>query len=336
MAGMAFSAPDAAEKSPYRVVFLGTPAFALAPLRALDRSPLTNVVLVVTQPDRPTGRGRRLASSAVKEYALAQQLPVFTPERLRGQAAVARLQEARADLYVIAAYGQLLRPAVLAIPRFGCLNVHPSLLPRHRGPAPVAAAILAGDEETGVSIMLTDAGMDTGPVLAQRRLPLTADATTTRLTPALFEVGADLLLETIPLWMRGAIVPRPQDEHLATVSRLFTKDDGWLDWTQPAQALERRVRALNPWPRTAATGPMGRLLVLAAQAHEDAATTLPPGTILRGEGGAFLVTTGAGTLQLDLVQAEGRKPVAGKTFLAAHPELTGARFSPIPEKEQGS
>jgi methionyl-tRNA formyltransferase len=120
------------------------------------------------------------------------------------------------------------------------------------------------------------------------------------------------------------------------VSRLFTKDDGWLDWTQPAQALERRVRALNPWPRTAATGPMGRLLVLAAQAHEDAATTLPPGTILRGEGGAFLVTTGAGTLQLDLVQAEGRKPVAGKTFLAAHPELTGARFSPILEKEQGS
>jgi methionyl-tRNA formyltransferase len=332
MAGMTSSASDVATP-PWRIVFLGTPTFALPPLQALHRSPLTEVVLVVTQPDRPAGRGRRLAPSAVKEFALAAHLPVFTPERLRGEAVVSRLREARADLFVIAAYGQLLRAAVLAIPRCGCLNVHPSLLPRHRGPAPVATAILAGDEETGVTIMLTDAGMDTGPVLAQRRLPLAPDATTTSLTPALFEAGADLLLETIPRWVSGAITPHPQDEQRATVSRLFTKDDGWLDWTQPASVLERRVRALNPWPRTATTGPMGRLLVHAAQAREEADGT-PPGTVQRGEHGEFRVTTGAGSLQLDLVQAEGRKPITGASYLAAHPALAGARLSLPPGKEQ--
>ncbi|MGN6755962.1 MAG: methionyl-tRNA formyltransferase [Thermomicrobiales bacterium] len=332
IAGITPSASDVATL-PWRVVFLGTPAFALPPLQALHRSPLTEVVLVVTQPDRPAGRGRRLAPSAVKEFALSAQLPLFTPERLRGEAVITRLREANADLFVIAAYGQLLRPAVLAMPRFGCLNVHPSLLPRHLGPAPVAAAILAGDEETGVTIMLTDAGMDTGPVLAQRRLPLPPDATTASLTPALFEAGADLLLETIPPWVSGAITPRPQDEQQVTVSRLFTQDDGWLDWTLPASVLERRVRALNPWPRTATTGPMGRLLVLAARARAGEDDTLP-GTVQRGEHDEFLVTTGAGSLQLELVQAEGRKPVAGAVYLAAHPALAGARLSLPPQKAQ--
>jgi methionyl-tRNA formyltransferase len=207
---------ETATPSPIRTVFLGTPAFAVPTLRALAKSPRFDVALVVTQPDRPAGRGRRLAPSPVKALATDLGLEVFQPARLREPGARERLEEARPDLFVLAAYGQLLRPAVLAVPRHGCLNVHPSLLPRHRGPAPVAATILAGDAEAGVTIMLTDAGMDTGPILAQRRVPLTGRETTASLTAALAELGAALLVETAPRWVRGEIGPQPQDEALAT------------------------------------------------------------------------------------------------------------------------
>jgi methionyl-tRNA formyltransferase len=308
-----------------RVVFLGTPEFAVPSLRALRQSPHIEVVLVVTQPDRPAGRGRRLAPSAVKAYALAQDLPVFQPERLRGNEVLDRLRAADPDLLVIAAYGQLLRQAVLDIPRHGCLNVHPSLLPRHRGSSPVAAAILAGDERTGVTIMLTDRGMDTGPILAQEAIPLGRDETTASLTPRLADLGAALLLRTVPGWVAGTIPSQPQDEAAATLSRQFVKEDGALDWTRPALDLERQVRALNPWPRAYTFANGRRLLVLLARAVDDAAAGTP-GTIVAGAGKALLVATGSGALRLDLVQPEGGREVSGPQFLGNNQGLVGSQL----------
>jgi methionyl-tRNA formyltransferase len=325
------TSPDAeavtqAGQATIRVVFLGTPEFAVPSLRALHASPQTEVVLVVTQPDRPAGRGRRLTPSAVKAFALEHGLPVYQPERLRGPDVLERLRAADADLFVIAAYGQILRQAVLDIPRHGCLNVHPSLLPRHRGSAPIPAAILAGDEMTGVTIMLTDRGMDTGPILAQEVVPLGREETTASLTPQLAERGADLLLRTIPSWVAHDISPKPQDEAEATLSRQFTKDDGILDWSRSSLDLERQVRALNPWPRAHTFANRKRLLVLLARALDDAVPGTP-GTVAAGAEKAFLVATGEGALRLDLVQPEGGRGVSGQQYLGNNPGLVGARLA---------
>ncbi|HEX5505096.1 MAG TPA: methionyl-tRNA formyltransferase [Thermomicrobiales bacterium] len=339
---MAGGSAEPPRGQPARVVFLGTPDFAIPILRALVASPLVAVALVVTQPDRPAGRGRRLTPPPVQAAATAAGLDVYQPERLRGVAALDRLAAAAADLFVIAAYGQLLRPAVLALPPRGCLNVHPSLLPRHRGPAPVAAAILAGDRETGVTIMLTDAGMDTGPILAQRRLPLTGRETTAGLTPALFDLGADLLIETIPAWLGGALTPTPQDESRATVSRLFAREDGRVDWRRPASEIARRVRALNPWPRAYTYFAGARLLLLDAR-EGDAGTPaaeVDPGTVVGATAEGFLVRAGEGAVLVTEVQAAGRRPVAAREFARANPALRGAilRSEPSPraaEPEMG-
>ncbi len=297
-----------------RVIVLGTPSFAVPTLNALLTAPTVEVVAAVTQPDRPQGRGRQLVASPVKQVAIAHGLPVLQPERLRGLAVLAQLQELQPDLLVIAAYGQILRQAVLDIPRFGCLNVHPSLLPHHRGPAPIAAAILNGDQETGVTIMLTDRGMDSGPILTQRREPLARTATTASLTAHLAEVGAHLLLETIPGWLAGTITPQPQDEAQATITRTFTKADGAINWADPALAIERQVRAFNPWPGTY-TFDQGRRLILLDVQAEDRATDAPPGTVVaHGPGGPF-IATGAGLLLIREVQPEGRRPISGVAFL---------------------
>ncbi len=331
---------------PARVVFFGTPEFAVPVLRALVEAPGVEVRLVVTQPDRPAGRGRRLTASPVKVFAQERATPVFQPERLRGAEALERLRAAGADLFVIAAYGQILRQAVLDIPPHGCLNVHPSLLPRHRGPAPVAAAILAGDEATGATIMLTEQGLDTGPILTQRRVPLERRETTASLTPKLFTLGADLLLETIPRWLAGEIVPRPQDERLATVSRLFARGDGALDWSRPAIELERQVRALNPWPHAYTFWDGRRLLLLAAHALEDrsaedaaraaatdedeppavAADAAPSGTVAADSEGRMIVATGDGALRVDELQPEGRRAIDSTGFLRANPAILGTRL----------
>lgn len=313
-----------------RIVFLGTPDIALPVLAALLAAPLLEVALVVTQPDRPAGRGRRLAPPPVKVLAEQYAVPVFQPERLRGDEALERLRAASADLFVITAYGQILRQAILDIPRFGCLNVHPSLLPRHRGPAPVAAAILAGDEETGVTIMLTDRGMDTGPILTQATVPLGRDETSATLTPRLLTRGAELLLRTIPAWVDGIIAPLAQDETIATLSHTFTREDGLLDWTRSAIDLERQVRALNPWPRAYTFVGGKRLLVLRAQAIEDAIAVsgrepiAESGTIIAAEpGSGLLVATRSGMLRLLEVQPEGRQPIAGDTYLRGQRDLVG-------------
>lgn len=299
-----------------RVVFLGTPDFAVPSLSALLDDDRFNVVVVVTQPDRPAGRGRKVTASPVKHRAVEAGVEVFQPRRLSNPDALARLAAAKPDVFVIAAYGQLLRPAVLALPAHGCLNVHPSLLPRHRGAAPIAAAILAGDEATGVTIMLTDAGMDTGPILTQREIPLADTETTASLTPRLAAMGAELLRDTLPLWVAGRLAPQPQDEAVATTSRLFTREDGAVDWRGGAPALARQIRALNPWPRAYTLHAGHRILLLHAIPGPPLASgEAAPGTVLGTAGGALRLATGSGDLLVLEAQVAGRRPVAGATLV---------------------
>jgi methionyl-tRNA formyltransferase len=308
-----------------RVVFLGTPGLALPVFDALLGASGLDVVLAVTQPDRPAGRGRQLAASPIKRLAEERGVPFFQPERLRGEGALERLRGVNADLFVITAYGQILRQAFLDIPPLGCLNVHPSLLPRHRGPAPIAAAILAGDEETGVTIMLTERGMDSGPILAQTAVPLRADETTASLTPRLIALGAGLLLQTIPAWASGQLAPRAQDEALATYSRTFTREDGLVVWERPASAIARQIRALNPWPRAHTFVRGKRLLLLDAREETTGpqATEEGSGTVVTDPTGGLLVATGDGLLRLLTVQPEGKQPIDAATYLRGQRALAG-------------
>jgi methionyl-tRNA formyltransferase len=308
-----------------RVVFLGTPELALPVFTALLDAPKLEVVLAVTQPDRPAGRGRQLTPPPVKRLAEERGVPVFQPERLRGAETLDRLRAVTPDLFVITAYGQILRQAVLDIPPLGCLNVHPSLLPRHRGPAPIAAAIMAGDEETGVTIMLTDRGMDTGPILMQTAVPLPAGETTASLTPQLIALGAELLLQTIPAWASGGLTPIPQDEALATYSRTFTREDGLIVWERAAREIARQIRALNPWPRAFTFTEGKRLLLLNAREETivPLAAGIVPGTVVADAAGGLLVATGEGLLRVLEVQPEGRQAVAAETYLPGQRALTG-------------
>src|SRR5262245_5301551 len=226
-----------------RVMFLGTPEFAAIPLEALAADSRYQVVGVVTQPDRPAGRGRAPEPPPVKRAALRLGIPVLQPETLRDPAAAEQLAALHPDVGVVAAYGEILRKNVLAIPPLGYLNIHPSLLPRHRGPTPVPGAILAGDTETGVTVMLLDAKLDSGPILAQQRVPLLPDARSGELTEALFRIGSALLLESLARYAEGQLTPTPQDDSQATYTKMLKKEDGRIDWSADAVHIERMTRA---------------------------------------------------------------------------------------------
>jgi methionyl-tRNA formyltransferase len=315
-------APDSVRRPPpARLVFIGTADFAVPSLRALAAAPWAEVVGVITQPARPAGRGRALQPTPVQAAAEALGLPVYQPERLRRPEAVEHLRGLRPDLCVVAAYGQLLSPAVLAIPPHGCLNVHGSLLPRYRGAAPVVGALLAGETETGVTIMLMDAGLDTGPILATATEPIRPDDTAGSLTARLAELGARLLLETIPAWLAGAITPQPQDEARATLTRLVRKEDGLIDWSRPAVVIERQVRAYHPWPGAYTTDASGERLVIRAARALPEVTGLAPGHGGRHAGQA-VIGTGAGALLPLLVQPAGRRPMPYADY------LRGRRLAP--------
>jgi methionyl-tRNA formyltransferase len=309
-----------------RVIFMGTPEFAVPSLRALVDG--HEVVGVVTQPDRPAGRGRKVVVSPVKEVALAQGLPLFQPPSLRPPEAVARLAEWRPEVIVVAAFGQILREPVLALPPHGCLNVHASLLPRYRGAAPIAAAILAGEAVTGVTIMRMDEGMDTGPILAQVECPIAPDDTTATLSARLAELGARLLLETLPGWLAGEIEAQPQDGSLATYCRPLQKEDGRLDWTRPAVALDRQVRACEPWPGAYTTWQGQRLKVLRARARPEWQAGGQPGQVMALDGGIGVVT-GQGALELLEVQLAGKKPMAAGAFALGQREWVGSVLGEI-------
>jgi methionyl-tRNA formyltransferase len=293
-----------------RIVFMGSPEFALPVLQALVEN--YQVVGVVTQPDRPAGRGRTLTPPPVKTLAQGIGLPVIQPERLKQPEAMQQLKAWQPDVMVVAAFGQILRPVVLDLPPYGCINVHASLLPRWRGAAPIQAAILNGDARTGITIMRMDPGVDTGGVLSQRSIPILPQDTAGTLGERLAFLGAGLLIETLPAYLRGELKPQPQDEARATYAPMLKKEDGRLDFTRTAEELARQVGAFNPWPGTYTFWQGQMLKILRAHAAPDSHPG-PGKTTLQD--GLPAVGTGQGLLVLDEVQPAGKKPMTGEVFL---------------------
>jgi methionyl-tRNA formyltransferase len=308
-----------------RVIFLGTPEFAAIPLEALAHDRRYQVAGVVTQPDRPSGRSRELQPPPVKQAAERLGIPVLQPETLRDPAIVEQLAAWQPDVGVVAAYGEILRKNVLELPALGYLNIHPSLLPRYRGPTPVHAAILNGDTETGVTVMLLDAKMDSGPILAQRRVPIAPDARNQPLTNALFRLGADLLVETLAEYAAGALAPVPQDDREATYCKMLQKSDGAIDWGAPAERIERMTRAYDPWPGAQTTWRGQQLKIIAARVHQDWSGAEPPGALLPRPDGLW-VATGAGALELLTVQPAGKREMAAEAWRQGLHDLAGARL----------
>ena len=295
-----------------KIVFMGSPDFALPSLRALAST--YDVVGVVTQPDRASGRGRELKSPPVRGLAIELNIPVIQPEKLRAPEAMEQLRAWNPDLIVVAAFGQILKPDVLDLPRYGCINVHASLLPRWRGAAPINAAILAGDEETGVTIMKMDVGLDTGPMLAKQSIRLAPGVTAGEAFAELSTLGADLLLATLPDYLAGKIVPQPQPEAGATYAPMLKKEDGRLDFTRSANELERRARAMNTWP-CAWFEWNGNLLKVARAKPVSVDQRATSGTRLIVEGRPAVMCADE-ALVLEEVQPAGKKVMDGKSFLS--------------------
>ena len=304
-----------------RIVFMGTPDFAVPSLRAL--LPAHDIVAVVTQPDRPAGRKKQLRQSPVKQLALQAGIPILQPRRLRrDEATIAALRACDADVFVVAAYGQILPQTLLAIPRHGTVNVHASLLPRWRGAAPIQAAIRAGDTESGITIMLLDAGLDTGPLLAKRAIPLAADETGGSLHDKLALLGAELLAETLPRWLAGDIEAQAQNSDLATYAPRIKKTDGEIDWTQPALDIERLVRAMRPWPRAWTRWHDAQLTIHSGVAIAGQAQ---PGQAQRhGEGVA--IGTGESLYCPTVLQLAGKQSLSISDFLNGYATFASAQL----------
>ena len=298
------------KKSP-RILFMGSPDFAAISLRALAQK--FNVVGVLTQPDRRAGRGKKLVSPPVKILADELDIPVIQPYRIKDDIAMDELRRFAPDLIVVAAYGQILRPELLALPRYGCVNVHGSLLPRWRGAAPIQAAILAGDDEAGITIMLMDEGIDTGDMLSKRALPIADDDTAETLFNKLAPLGAELLVETLPKYISGEITSQLQPEEDATYAKMLKKADGELDFSKTAVELERQTRAFSPWPSSFFEWEGKRVKV--HRAKVDGRKTPGIGSKLK-VAGAPAIGTSEGILILVQIQPAGKKRMDGKSFLA--------------------
>ena len=314
-----------------RIIFCGTAEFAVPTLDALMTSD-NRPVSVLTRPDQPAGRGRRPRQSAVKERAVQYGLEVLEPKTLRSEEEAERVRALEPTVIVTAAYGLIFPRSVLDIPPRGVLNVHPSLLPRHRGPAPVVWTLLEGDENAGISIFLLEEGVDTGPLLSQRVVPIRSGETAGELTERLSQMGAALLVETLGNWLDGSITPEAQDHDMATRSRMLDKADGTLNWNSPAQELERRVLAMTPWPGAHTTLSGKRLNIRRAIAlpPEYDSRGAAPGQVVRlrraedGGGMGVAIGTGEGVLELLEVQAEGRRTMPARDFARGSADFIGA------------
>jgi methionyl-tRNA formyltransferase len=306
-----------------RLVFFGTPDFALPTLEALLASP-HQVVGVVTQPDRPRGRGQQVTHAPVKRLALERGLAVLQPDRLRDEAFLETLRSLAADCGVVAAYGKILPGAVLAAPRLGLLNVHASLLPKYRGAAPVPRAVMEGERETGVTIMRVVKALDAGPLLAASTRPIGPDETSTEVEHDLAQLGARLLVRVLA--SLGSVPEIPQDDRLATYAPRLERDEGAIDWHAPAREIHNQVRGLHPWPHAFTFLDDARYIVHRTVVDASAPTAESPGTVLEASGDRLVVATGAGTVGVVSIQAEGRRPVSAREFLAGHRLQPGARF----------
>ncbi len=308
-----------------RIVFLGTGAFAVPSLEALADAG-HDVAALVTQPDREKGRGRDLAPPPTKPVAERRGIAVLQPGRVREPAAVEALRALSPELQVVVAYGQILPRAVIDIPPRGTVNVHASLLPRYRGAAPIQWAIASGETETGVTTMLIDEGLDTGPTLLARTLAIGPEETAAELEPRLARLGAEVLLETVDGLASGRLTPRPQDHARATRARILTKEDGRVDWSLTSNEIANRARGFHPWPGATARLAGRELKVLRARA-EPGAGGAAPGTIVQADRDGFVVACGAGTrLRVVEVQPESRRPMAASAFAAGARLFAGARF----------
>jgi methionyl-tRNA formyltransferase len=309
---------------PWRIVFMGTPEFAVPSLEAMVRS-IEKVVAVVSQPDREAGRGRHITPPPAKSVALSHGLPVLQPTTLRDPAVHAELARAAPDLIVVAAYGKILPPTILGLPAHGCINVHASLLPRHRGAAPVQWAILGGDQSTGITIMQMNAAMDEGDILLQRTVPISPTDTAGTLGSRLAHLGATLLVEAVYGLKAGTIEARPQDPTAATLAPRIRKPMGLIDWSKPAALIEREVRAFQPWPTSYTTLHGNQLKALGAHVSDrpPAGPQPAPGTVIASGADGVVVATGAGALVLTVVQLEGHRGLPVADFVRGHPVLPG-------------
>jgi methionyl-tRNA formyltransferase len=305
-----------------RIVFMGTPEFAVPVLQALVEH--YNVVAVYTRTDKPVGRGKQITPSPVKLFAQQHNLPIEQPRTLRNGAEHTLLRSYQPDVIVVAAYGMILPKAILDAPPHGCVNIHASLLPRWRGASPIPYAILAGDTEAGVTLMQMDEGLDTGPILVQRSIPIAPDETTGTLTEKLAQLGAQLALDALPDYLAGKLTPVPQDHARATMTQLIAKEDGLMNWNKSSVYLERMVRAYQPWP-TAYTYYRGeQLKILRASVLEHNAPELP-GTVLQ-IGKDIGVATGKGILLLHEVQLAGKRAMSAAEFARGQRELVGSKL----------
>ncbi len=307
-----------------RILFMGTPEFAVTSLEQLLLNQF-QVVAVYTQLDKPAGRGRSLVPPPVKKAALTWELPVVQPTSLKEAEVAAQLADFHPDVIVVAAFGQILPQSVFDVPRDGCIHVHTTMLPRFRGASPVAAAILAGDEFTGVSLMLMDSGLDTGPILAQEPVSISPQDTTGSLTAKLSQVAARLLPEVLRCWTRGEITPRPQSEAEATYSAPITKEEGEIDWHLSAVEVWRQVRAFQPWPGAYARWGGKRLEIIAAEPLSgEGSFAVGQVVALNREGAGFGVNTGDGILSVLKVQLEGKRAMSAAEFVRGQRQLVGA------------
>jgi methionyl-tRNA formyltransferase len=308
----------------WQIIFMGTPELARVSLQALLAAPDLAVVAVVTQADKPKGRDLKIQFPPVKELALAHQLPVLQPDRARNEPFILELEALRPDLIVVAAYGQILPARILDLPRYGCINVHTSLLPKYRGAAPIQWAILNDESQTGVSIMKMDVGMDTGPVLAQQTTPIEQRDNAQTLHDRLALLGADLLIRTIPGFISGALPPAPQPAEGVSYAPKIKKTDGLIRWEQPARMIWNRVRGLIPWP-----GAMTHWVAAHQSAllkiweAEPIAEQAEPGRVLRADKSGIVVGCGQGALRILVLQREGGRRLSAQAFLAGHPIQPG-------------
>ena len=316
-------------RAPLKIIFMGTADFAVPSLEALLSGP-DRVVAVVCQPDRPKGRGQKRVAPPVKVLAGQCDIPVLQPSKIKTDDFYSELKSYQPELIVVAAYGRILPPRLLTLPPHGCINVHGSLLPRHRGAAPIQWAIISGDREVGVTIMQMDAGMDTGAVLLRRSITAAPQETAGSLFPKIAALGSETLMDVLGMLRNGSLAPTSQDESLATEAPMLTKTDGLIDWSKPAEDIGRLIRGLDPWP-TAFCEVDGKKLQLYEPEVVHMDSHHPPGTLLRSNREGLLLSTSKGCLLIKEIKPEGKKRMTVESFLNGHQLQAGCNFNSRPQ-----